>query len=181
MGGGYMRCGGGEEIRQTINSLGAALAFNGMALALMDATNDATIGIRNENRMKEFLIQGGEILKRVINPTFQDLDLADLFDLGTEDIKWYYEHRRHMDDSFLSRKEMKNLWQWMEKKETRKVMKDKTNFLGNLIKVLEELAQGKKKTRSGEVLFLTELFSIFWYLLTYNKRTTVPGISIMLR
>lgn len=171
-----MRCGGGEKIRQTINSLEAALAFNEMTRALIDATNPTGIPIvMDESRMKKSLIQGGQILERIINPTFDDFDLADLFDWGKKDIKWFYEQRRHRDDSFLSCEDMKDLWQWMEKKETRKMMEDKTSFLKSLIKVLEELAQGKKKTRSGEVLFLMELFSIFWYLLTYNEETTLPG------
>lgn len=156
------------------------LAFSEMVRALIDATNHTGIPEKDEIRMKKALIQGGKILtrvlKRVINPndsaTIADFDLVILFDQGVEDMKWFYKARQHRTESCLSPEDMKDLWQWMEKKETQKMMENKTSLLENLIEVLKELEQGEKKTRSKEVLFLMELFSIFWELLDSNKETT---------
>lgn len=167
-----MRCNIDERVRDTFGSFTAVLAFNEMIRALMDATNKIPIGKESEKRMKAALIQGKEILERIINPIPGNFDLADLFDHGTKDIRWLYEVRQHRTESFLSPEDMKNLWHWMKKEEVQKMMENRRGFLENLIKTMERLTQKREEIRSGEVLFLIELFSIFWELLTYNEKTT---------
>ena len=173
-----MRCNIDGKIRGALGNLGAALMFNEMARVLMTATGNKIL--TDEDRMERGLAEAKKVLKRIAHPTPNDFDLAGLFDNAIRDIKWFFGEKEHYKSSYLSQEETKKLWRWVGKGETQEIMRDKTVFLEILIKTIEELERERKETKSEEVLFLIELLTIFWELLTYNKETTAHYTSVTL-
>lgn len=173
-----MRCNTDGKIRSVFDNSVAALMFNEMARVLIVVTG-SEIQI-SEDRVTKGLAEAKKVLRRIADPTPCNFDLNDLFDNATKDIKWFYEKREYYKNSFLSQEETRKLWLWMGKENVQETMEDKIVFLEILIKTIEELESERKKTRSGEVLFLMELFVAFWELLTYNRDTTAHYVSVVL-